>query len=612
VIIDINYDSSVSSAPSAFKTAVTAAVQFLENIFINPITITISVGYGEVGGTPLSGGALGESETFFDSYSYTQVRNALTQNARSADQISAVNTLPASDPTGGGNYWMSTAEAKALGLIASNSATDGYVGFSSSLPFDYDPSNGITAGTYDFNGTFLHEVTEVMGRDLFVGSDGIGSNAYTPLDLFHYSSPGVRTFSGTTTGYFSLDGGTTNLDYFNTNPSGDFGDWASSAGHDSFLAFSSSGVVNAVTAADLREMNVLGYNEKPSVAVRNDFNSDGLSDLILQNSVTSGVMIDLLNGTSVTASATIPSSAVVEAMGDFNHDGVSDVILQASDGTPQIWFMNGTTVASTATLYNPTSAWHVIATDDFNGDGNTDILWQNADGTPAIWEMNGTTPIAGATFANPGPSWHEIGAGDFNGDGYADILWQNTDGTPAIWEMNGLTPIAGALLSNPGASWHAVGTGDFNGDGRTDILWQNSDGTPSIWEMNGTTPIATASLPNPGASWHVIGTSDFNGDGMADILWQNSDGTVATWEMNGFTPIAGIVLTNPGSTWQAKDDGPIVAEPATSSAVPAVIATNTPSEPASVALGAPDVRSIDGNLLANSDTPLMPKTLAQV
>ena len=403
MIINITYDASVNSAPTAFKTAVSAAVQFLENIFINPITINIDVGFGEVNGQALDNGALGESETLFNNYTYTQVRTALVQNAKSADQISAANSIPATDPTNGGNYWVATAEAKALGLMGASSAIDGFVGFSNSVTFDYDDSNGVTPGTYDFNGTFLHELTETMGRDLFVGTDGIGANAYTPEDLFHYSSPGVRDFVGTTAGYFSPDGGTTNLDNFNTNPNGDFGDWAASAGHDSFLAFSNSGVVNAITQNDLRVMNVLGYNEvtKP---VRNDFNHDGISDLMFQNSANSGVMIDLFNGTSITSSATLanPGNLQVEASGDFNGDGKADIVLQASDGTPQIWFMNGTSVTSTVTLASPSSAdWHIIATGDFNGDGNTDILWQNNDGTPAIWEMNGTTPIASGGTAQP-------------------------------------------------------------------------------------------------------------------------------------------------------------------------------------------------------------------
>jgi hypothetical protein len=48
------------------------------------------------------------------------------------------------------------------------------------------------------------------------------------------------------------------LNNFNTATNGDFGDWAASAGNDSFLAFSPSDVVNAVSLTDLREMDVIG------------------------------------------------------------------------------------------------------------------------------------------------------------------------------------------------------------------------------------------------------------------------------------------------------------------------------------------------------------------
>jgi FG-GAP-like repeat len=297
---------------------------------------------------------------------------------------------------------------------------------------------------------------------------------------------------------------------------------------------------------------------------KNDFNGDNKSDLLLQNSPFVGnpdVMIELLNGLTVSSSGTIPTPPGwhVEASGDFNHDNKEDIILQNNDGAPEIWLMNGTSVTSTVLLANPGPSWHVIAAADFNKDGNPDILWQNTNGAAAIWLMNGTTPNGGGVLpVNPGPTWRVIGAGDVNGDGNADILWQNNDGTPAIWEMNGTNVIGGGLLVNPGTSWHAIGLGDFNGDGNADILWQNNDGAAAIWELNGTNIIGGGVLsPNPGASWHVIGTSDFNGDGKADILWQNNDGTPAIWDMNGTTVIGGGLLPNPGATWQAKADGPI-------------------------------------------------------
>lgn len=64
-----------------------------------------------------------------------------------------------------------------------------------------------------------------MGRQTMDGQSFAGTVAYEPLDLFHYAAPGVRVFSGIQAGYFSINGGVTNLADFNANPCRDFGDW---------------------------------------------------------------------------------------------------------------------------------------------------------------------------------------------------------------------------------------------------------------------------------------------------------------------------------------------------------------------------------------------------
>jgi hypothetical protein len=118
----------------------------------------------------------------------------------------------------------------------------------------------VPAGQFDFFGIAAHEISEAMGRSLAVGKTISGfANVYYPLDLFHYSAADVRTFAGTQTGYFSIDGGVTNLDNFNTTIGHDFGDWATSAGNVAFRAVSNSGVVNAVSVTDLTELDILGY-----------------------------------------------------------------------------------------------------------------------------------------------------------------------------------------------------------------------------------------------------------------------------------------------------------------------------------------------------------------
>lgn len=43
--IDLTYDASANSAPAAFKAAMAAAAQFVDNLITNPITVNIQVGW---------------------------------------------------------------------------------------------------------------------------------------------------------------------------------------------------------------------------------------------------------------------------------------------------------------------------------------------------------------------------------------------------------------------------------------------------------------------------------------------------------------------------------------------------------------------------------------
>lgn len=261
--ININWDASVANAPAGFTSDVLAAVQYLESQFVNPVTITIDVGYNEIDGSALSSGALGESLTYLSSVSYASLLGAVTADATTATDASVVASLPATSPVSGANYWVSAAQAEALGLVASNTSLDGYIGFATASLFTYGDtatSGTVAAGTYDFFATVVHEITEVMGRQLLTGETvGSYAHSYSLLDLLHYSAPGTRDFSASTPGYFSVNGGVTNLGQFNTVAGGDPGDWASSVTDNSFDAFSNPGVVNAVTANDLTIMDAIGW-----------------------------------------------------------------------------------------------------------------------------------------------------------------------------------------------------------------------------------------------------------------------------------------------------------------------------------------------------------------
>jgi hypothetical protein len=95
-----------------------------------------------------------------------------------------------------------------------------------------------------------------MGRILMIG----GSTGYNSLyQLFHYSAPGVMDFSGTTPGYFSIDGGTSSINTFNTNTGGDFGDWAGKT-VDAANAFATANAVMPFSGADVAAMDAIGWN----------------------------------------------------------------------------------------------------------------------------------------------------------------------------------------------------------------------------------------------------------------------------------------------------------------------------------------------------------------
>jgi plastocyanin len=243
---------------------------------------------------------------------------------------------------------------------------------------------------------------------------------------------------------------------------------------------------------------------------------------------------------------------------DFNLDGHSDILWQNSaTGERSISLMNGTTRISVVSLGVISSEWSIAGIGDFNGDGNPDVLWKNtATGELSLWLMNGTAQTSVISLGVVSTAWSVAGTGDFSGDGQTDILWQNAaTGELSLWLMNGTARTNVVSLGVVNAGWSIAGTGDFNDDGHPDILWQNAvTGERSLWLMNGTVQTSIISLGVIGIDWSIAGTGDFNGDGQPDILWQNTvTGEDSVWLMSGSTQASVISLGVASSGWQIRN-----------------------------------------------------------
>jgi hypothetical protein len=250
--INIIWDSSAANAPVAWKDDVEYAVNYFESLITTPITINLRVGYGEAGGSSLTNGTLGEEVTETGTFiSASQFKNDLRNDVTSD---STVQTALANLSGGSTEVYITGAEEKAFGLLpASGTEIDAAVGFAedpNGTVFAYSPTDQAVSGETDFIGVVETEISHALGRESYIGWT-------TALDLYRYTSPGILAAAGSAS-YFSINGGATNLGNF--AQSTDTGDWASGTGPDANDLYAPTNAVNAFSAVDVEELNVLGYS----------------------------------------------------------------------------------------------------------------------------------------------------------------------------------------------------------------------------------------------------------------------------------------------------------------------------------------------------------------
>lgn len=301
--INLTWDSSVSSAPdeAAFKAAVQAAATNLDSAIASNVTVTIAVGWGEDAGSSIPSDALATGGPTSNAVSYAQLTSALKTAAQTNGNTALTANLGTTDPVAavGGQWNVGMAEAKALGLgslFTGSTAVDGTVGFGSTENWAYGTSVG--ASQYDLIGVAMHEIAHALGRISF---DSTGY--YDPLNLYTYASAGNLQLTSGQSAYFSVNGGVTSLNPFDTL--GDTADWASSVSGDSF-GYGAAGVPGQLTFTDLQVMEALGFHMAPAYAIT------GASSLNPGSSVALTVeSLDVAAGTTVDYTITgLPASSL--------------------------------------------------------------------------------------------------------------------------------------------------------------------------------------------------------------------------------------------------------------------------------------------------------------
>jgi hypothetical protein len=153
-----------AGVPAAAIPAFTAAEAYLESQFTaDTMTVTIPVSFAA-----LSPGVIGGTGSTYGSLTWADTRATLVGGMDASDTIQSslpTASLPVrystSSTTNENQCFWTFANFKANGgTVAGNDASMQY---STAFPFDYDPSNGVTANTISLQDVIIHETGHALG-----------------------------------------------------------------------------------------------------------------------------------------------------------------------------------------------------------------------------------------------------------------------------------------------------------------------------------------------------------------------------------------------------------------------------------------------------------------
>ena len=307
--LSINLIDTGGVAGSAAEQGFLDAASVWETLLADDVTVNLNVGFQSLGAS-----VLGQTGSSLFMVGYQATRNALVADATSVADSISTSSLPTGqffdtfmnrtldNPNGSlsatpylddddgrnnENVFMTSANFRALGgVIAGNEdRVDAAITFSSDFAFDFDDSDGIDSGSFDFVGVAIHEIGHALGfvsgvDALDTGNPLIGGTLNdvnilsSTLDLFRYSdlsaASGVIDMSADDRDkFFSIDGGTTNLGLFsegvNLGDGRQASHWKDGLGLGLLDPTLSAGEFGIVTGLDLAAFDVIGWDITPAL-----------------------------------------------------------------------------------------------------------------------------------------------------------------------------------------------------------------------------------------------------------------------------------------------------------------------------------------------------------
>lgn len=263
--------TGATAIDAATQTVINNAIAFYQNTFTNNITVNIEF-------HNMSSG-LGQSIAFIFPVPYSTYCSALAASATSPDDMTAVADTPcgSTNPVNStGNIDVKSPSGRVLGI---NTSEQNFGGSCPTGNFTGSGCIGLNVSLANMHpgllfATVEHEIDEVLG----LGSALNGTTTPTdpwPEDLFRWHGASTRSYAantsttnpcggGTPAAFFSIDGGTTNLDDFNNcNNSGDYGDWITHSPpqvQDAFINISGTPPSLTTSSSEVRALDVIGYS----------------------------------------------------------------------------------------------------------------------------------------------------------------------------------------------------------------------------------------------------------------------------------------------------------------------------------------------------------------